>query len=229
MKRVFSTLSQKWPEYLLEILVITIGILGAFSLNNWNDARKSEKQFRTILSLVKTDILSDIYEFDSARVDYDRRIETMRLMYMDSVSRDKYFSSNIYLRAIAGYEDILVDTRGIELLNQNTALDDEDQLAIANKINSFYSDRIHEITISEKELAETLEFYRSEWTTTSWWFSGMVQKDHTPFAEYAWDNEPFRRNIYSYASKLSGFRKDWMIYKEQGLKLVDEIDTYLKN
>ena len=48
MKKIIDHLKENWIRHGFETLVVTIGILGAFTLNNWNENRKQriiEKQF----------------------------------------------------------------------------------------------------------------------------------------------------------------------------------------
>lgn len=48
MKNILNHLGTDWYKYLLELIVITAGVLGAFALNNWNEERKDrlyEKDF----------------------------------------------------------------------------------------------------------------------------------------------------------------------------------------
>lgn len=49
---------------MLEILVITIGILGAFTLNNWNETRLENLEGREVIRNIKDDINNTIIEFE---------------------------------------------------------------------------------------------------------------------------------------------------------------------
>lgn len=65
MKRILSTFAQKWPEYLLEVLVLIVGIYGAFMLDNWNENRLSRVEEQEILRNLKTDFEGTIREFEA--------------------------------------------------------------------------------------------------------------------------------------------------------------------
>ena len=63
MNKILKTLKRKWAEYLLEVLVVTIGILGAYMLNNWNEERKDRIREIQLLTELHADLIEMEAEF----------------------------------------------------------------------------------------------------------------------------------------------------------------------
>jgi hypothetical protein len=72
MKRILHTLSQKWPDYLIEAIVIVASILGAISLENWNEDRKERKIERYYLENLQADLQLQLDE-----IEHQRKVESI--------------------------------------------------------------------------------------------------------------------------------------------------------
>ncbi len=59
MKKILDTIKQKWADYILEIIVIVIGILGAFALNNWNEQQKKNQEEKYYLRQLRDEFTGD--------------------------------------------------------------------------------------------------------------------------------------------------------------------------
>ena len=65
MKKILETLNRKWAEYLLEMIVITLGVVGAFALNNWNENRIKQTELNTYLLNLVENLKSDVTSMTS--------------------------------------------------------------------------------------------------------------------------------------------------------------------
>lgn len=64
MKKLLSTLSEKWPEYLIESIVIVASILGAYALDNWNDERLDRQKEKQIVRQLIEDYQSNLAQLE---------------------------------------------------------------------------------------------------------------------------------------------------------------------
>jgi hypothetical protein len=133
MKRILIILKEKWPEYILEILVITLGILGAFMLNNWNEGRKTKEFEKEILYLIDQNLQQDsvilaeeLFKTKLAIDLTDRLLEQVALKnYNDSL--------NFWMGEIICFERFKSQSSAFEVLKSKgieTISDKELQLAL---------------------------------------------------------------------------------------------------
>ena len=59
MRAFLNILKHNWIKYGFETVVVTVGILGAFTLESWKDNRQEEKELLGIYRTIADDLQSD--------------------------------------------------------------------------------------------------------------------------------------------------------------------------
>lgn len=88
MKRIQSTLLQKWPEYLIESIVIIGSIFGAFALDSWNEGRKEKQKEKDYVVRFIQDLKRDTANFSIELSNAKRKYEKGKAAYQFIVDKN---------------------------------------------------------------------------------------------------------------------------------------------
>ena len=228
MRRILTTLKEKWPEYILEIVVLIIGIYGAFELDSLKEESDSRQQYQAILINIKADLQNDIQEIDSAMIAFDQQIKILEKVVRAQVSKEELVQPK-YLLAMLGYKDVSIDHRGIDLLNNFVGQHTEMNIELSNKLAYFYNNNLNEISIDiqgpEKSLVELYYIIKKE----DWYLQFRLNqpKGLTLFAEYAFENQSFRKDVSYFLDTFRIYLTELQEYRNESGVMLKEIDNFL--
>lgn len=94
MKRILSALKEKWPEYILEIIVLVIGIFIAFELNNYGENQKRKKVEIEILKGCKAELQSDLKDIDLNINDFKKSLFALET-FIDLLENDGQYHDSL--------------------------------------------------------------------------------------------------------------------------------------
>ncbi len=117
MKKLWRHLKDDWYKYLLEILVITLGILGAFLLNSWNEDRKTMEATNESLNNLLEDLRQDSIQFQFHVKNSTRLARNLDRTIHNLLSDGPNDSLEYYYTRSRGYLVAVVHSSSFESMN----------------------------------------------------------------------------------------------------------------
>lgn len=143
MNRILTTLKEKWPEYLIEAIVIIASIIGAFWLDEWNANLENEKLVANYYCRFLQDIEQDEVSIERLLQESADRLKACNLM-MAELQKEVPEKKQVIKYLLQGtaritYQFFAISTGYNDLKssgNLNVFTDDE----IKDKLGNYYQE-----------------------------------------------------------------------------------------
>ena len=225
MKRIIEAFKEKWPNYILEVCVIVIGILVAFTLNTWNEDRKTEIRKKSILQKIKIDLLEDIERHQVNSALYQQKIEKSLLIFDGKMPVDSLFKQH----QLVGIRLIRVQDKSFNQFKSSSDFDPFKQDSLFTYIDDYYNyATIGQLFLNEAMAKLAIEnlnlLYTYEWSAEL----GVNRAITTPRNKEAFrtfiDSQTYQNQLAKNYRVFENFRGNILILLEQSRFLVSEID-----
>lgn len=193
MKRILTTLKEKWPEYLIEGIVIVSSILGAYALDNWNEDRKNDQFESDILLLIDQNLSKDSIALDSIHKENSKAIGAINRLLAPDALQLSDDSIALYLGAIFNFDRFRPITSAFEVLKSN-GLNNVTNPKLRVIISTYYDNDVLSILQSLLDIEKSFNNDLVPWVKNDF--------EDFDFKDYAKPYEPkefiARREVISY-------------------------------
>ncbi|MFK2819036.1 DUF6090 family protein [Flavobacteriaceae sp. LMIT009] len=221
----------KYFKYAIgEIVLVVIGILIALSINNWNESKKANINFKKSLESVFNDLEFDLIRAKDVIVKLDNRRIIADSIINGMYSTPDYRENLSSLNILFSYPEFYVTDTGFNTLMQSSEYIPDNYEQLINDLNRQYINTKEELAgyrhTSAEFLLATRLFYNRNFT----WFSQTDSVSIEKKLHYFVNNPMYKNDVYGYRLHVLGDYK-FAIGKfySQGLGLYLTIKEVLNN
>tara|TARA_R100000988_G_C3960972_1_gene146151 strand:+ start:109 stop:831 length:723 start_codon:yes stop_codon:yes gene_type:complete len=224
----------KFSKYLLyaigEIILVVIGILIALSINNWNETQKNQNDKKSVYSIIKTDLTTDIENIDKVLGSSVIRESFLKRIIDEDMTKDDYQDCKLCSFILLGFPDIRLNTRGVKLLEDNSAIFNSHQDSLSIEISNFYASSNTIINVALQEVINDYEDNFFYFKNNKAWFKdyiNFVKNDDLLSYLLTSDDYMNRANTFYilYFKTYLGHLRD---YKKGAQEIIEKINKKIK-
>lgn len=139
MKKIIEHIKNEWYKYAMEILVLVIGIYGAFALDNWNEDRKMKTFEQYSLDRILVNLKTDRENLIRINALFESAISSSEKILAFEPSNQSKDSLPYWLGNVVQFERFKPLTNTYEML-KSKGLDVLSDQELAYQIGKYYDD-----------------------------------------------------------------------------------------